>query len=90
MLRKDHADYREAMRQLFNKVDPMALIRGGAPPDEYDPEITDLLKWRRPVTREHVADVFQRWFGMPIAEADAARLADGIAQIRRDFGYAEE
>lgn len=90
VLRKDYADYREALRRLFNQVDPMALSQGGAPHDEYDPEISDLLKWRKAVTPKHVAEAFQRWFGMPITEADAARLAEGIAQIREDFGYADE
>ena len=90
VLRKDYSEYREAMRRLFNEVDPIALIKGGAPHDEYDPEIGDLLKWPRPVTADQVVDVFQRWFGMPISQVDAQRLAQGIAQIRDAFGYPTE
>jgi hypothetical protein len=87
VLRGDYADYRQAMRELFNQVDPMALIDGGAPEDEYDPEIGDLLRWRKPVTSQDISSVFERWFSTSIASEDAARLAAGIARIRADYGY---
>lgn len=87
VLRKDYADYREAMRTLFNDVDPMGLISGGAPWDEYEPEINDLLKWRKTVSPDDVVAVFQRWFNTEIDAQTAARLAAGISEVRARFGY---
>lgn len=31
VLRKDYGEYREAMRQMVNEVDPIGLIAGGPP-----------------------------------------------------------
>jgi hypothetical protein len=90
VLRQDYAQYRKAMRRLFNAVDPIALIRGGAPDDEYEPEINALLKWRKVVTPQQVLEVFQRSYAMPITDDEARRLATGIAEIRREFGYTTE
>lgn len=42
VLRKDYPEYREAMRQMVNEVDPIGLIAGGAPDDEYDVRHADL------------------------------------------------
>lgn len=65
----------------------MRLIDDGAPEDEYDPEIGDLLRWRKAVSAQDVLSVFERWFSTSIASEDAVRLAVGIARIRTDFGY---
>ncbi|GAA1475655.1 hypothetical protein GCM10009623_01010 [Nocardioides aestuarii] len=88
MLRRDYGEYRDAMRRMVNDVDPIALIKGGAPADEYDPEISELLKWRTVVTLERVHEVFQRAFEMPISDDDARRIAEGIGRVRENFGYA--
>ena len=34
---------RQTLRQIFREWDPVGLIAGGAPADEYDPEIGTLL-----------------------------------------------
>lgn len=55
MLRKEFADYRWAITQLFTEVDPAGLISGGGPPvDEYEPEISALLKYRSSVVPDHI------------------------------------
>jgi hypothetical protein len=56
----------------------------GAPEDEYDPEVRDLIKWRKAVTAEQVSTVFLRWFEKSgaIPSDMAARIADGINQAR--------
>jgi hypothetical protein len=90
MLRKDYGEYRDAVRRMVNEVDPMALIAGGAPDDEYDPEMSELLKWRRVVTPEQVHRTFEEWFDMPISDDAATRIADGITRVRKDFGYTED
>jgi hypothetical protein len=74
-----------AARAVVNEVDPVGLIDMGAPDDEYDSEVEDLIKWREPVTAERVAEVFTQWFGPEngaMTPINAARIADGINAAR--------
>jgi hypothetical protein len=73
-----------AVRAVVNREDPVGLLRIGAPDDEYDLEIRDLIKWRRAVTADQVSAVFLRWFenSGAIPPDMAARIADGINQAR--------
>lgn len=73
------------VRDLINTEDPIGLIAMGAPEDEYDPEIEDLIKWREPVSSEAVAEVFLRWFGSGVGDLSpdtARRIATGINEAR--------
>ena len=69
-------------RTAVNREDPVGLLGMGAPEDEYDPEVRDLVKWREAVTADQVRAVFLRWFGESgVMPPDmAARIADGINQ----------
>ncbi len=74
-----------AARTVVNEVDPVGLIAIGAPDDEYDAEVADLIKWREPVTPEQVAEVFIRWFGSESGQMtpdSSARIAEGINAAR--------
>jgi hypothetical protein len=73
-----------AVRTVVNREDPVGLLDAGAPEDEYDPEVGDLIKPRDAVTAEQVSTVFLRWFGESGAMPSgmAARIADGINQAR--------
>jgi hypothetical protein len=75
-----------AARTVVNREDPVGLLDMGAPEDEYEPEVRDLIKWRKTVTAEQVSAVFLRWFGVSGAmSADmAARIADGINEARAE------
>lgn len=67
-------------RAVVNRVDPVHLIAIGAPDDEYDPEVRDLIRLTQPVSPADVADVFAAWFGPgEVSDEDAAAIADGLA-----------
>jgi hypothetical protein len=55
-----------AIRALVNAADPIGLIQGGAPEDEYDPEVNDLVRLvlrADAFDEEDVDAVWTRWFG---------------------------
>ena len=49
-----------AARAVVNREGPVGLLDIGAPEDEYDAEVRDLIKWRKAVTAEQVSAVFLR------------------------------
>src|SRR2546421_12242594 len=64
-----HEAYRDAfgaVRRVVNRLDPVGLIATGAPDDEYDPEVTDLVRLvmrSEAFSESDVAEVWCRWFG---------------------------
>jgi hypothetical protein len=75
-----------AARSVVNREDPVGLLEMGAPDDEYEAEVRDLIRWRKAVTAEQVSAIFLRWFGQSSAmSADmAARIADDINRARAE------
>jgi len=68
---------REAISQALRETDPIGLIGGGAPPDEYDPEVGTILPRLRDATSASdihriVHEEFVHWFGEDTAGAPAA------------------
>lgn len=56
------------IKEETNACDPEGLIRRGAPDDEYEPEVQELVARIREVDRDAsdarlARDVFERWFG---------------------------
>jgi hypothetical protein len=66
-----------------NREDPVGLLGAGAPEDEYDPEVEELIKWRGAVTAEQVrlfrpdSEGGQRW-GRPRSGARSCRRIPGL------------
>lgn len=73
-----------AARAVVNAEDPIGLLDMDAPVDEYDPQVADLVKWRKALTPDDVVDVFVRWFGDDngLPSEMATRIADGINDAR--------
>lgn len=94
-------DYESALLRLFADVDPWELILIGAPRDEYSPEVHDLMRYSRAISADDVLETFRRFALvkgrdgklldpqpapiMPVSRADAQRLADGVARLRREY-----
>ena len=52
-----------AVRTVVNREDPVGLLDAGAPQDEHDPEVGNLIKLHEAVAAEQVSAVFLRWSG---------------------------
>jgi hypothetical protein len=72
------SEYHLAVRAIFNAVGPLGLIAMGAPEDEYDDIVDELIKWREPVTAEQVSRALTGGFGMSVTDREAALLAARI------------
>lgn len=84
---------REAASQALREADPIGLIGGGAPPDEYDPEVGTILPRLRNVASPEevqriVHEEFVTWFGEETAGRfeDYHRAAQSIWAAVRDHG----
>jgi len=79
----------DAIKVVVDEADPIGLLSGGAPDDEYEPEISDLeerIAAGEVPTEVMVWDVIARWFGPNTTAPPEAveqivrglsRLADG-------------
>jgi hypothetical protein len=66
-----------ATRDVVNKHDPIGLIEGGAPTDEYEPEVNDLVRMVLgvdPIDDAAVDEVWVRWFGDSYTMSGSAAL----------------
>lgn len=74
-----------AVRAIINKRDPEGLLEIGAPEDEYDSEVADLVtlvKGSAPITADAVAAIFDRWFGIPgRTTGDRDKLAEVAGEL---------
>ena len=78
------------VKRAVNSADPIALLRAGAPDDEYDPEIDEITHrlsecTTRAQTQTTVHRVFVKWFGGPgIAGPRSAyrKLATALHALR--------
>lgn len=78
------------VQEVINQHDPIGLLRGGAPEDEYTPEINDIAGR---ISRQHfngdyedcVREVFSYWFRPKmlkpgVAETVGAALEEAIVR----------
>jgi hypothetical protein len=74
------------IREMINAEDPVGLLALGAPEDEYDPQVVDLIKWRQAVTADQVRSTFRKWFeeSGDLSDDVAARLAVAITSAVAD------
>lgn len=65
-----------AVRHVVSKHDPEHLLEMGAPVDEYDPEVADLVRLvlrTEPPSGPEIVQTWRRWFG------DHHRLREALA-----------
>jgi hypothetical protein len=79
-------ELRRAVAAAVNGTDVSGLLAAGAPADEYDAQVGDLvglLRTGEPITIEHVRDVWTHWFGADVAwnEERGAELARQLAVL---------
>ncbi|MFI6388177.1 hypothetical protein [Nonomuraea sp. NPDC050540] len=58
-------DQMAAVRALIKEYDPEGLLGMGAPDDEYDPEVRDLValvRGEEEITPDAVGTIWNRWF----------------------------
>jgi len=90
----DHHGLVATIECAINEADPLGLLEGGAPSDEYAPEIGTILP--RLANAQQADDVtgvlheeFVRWFGESTAgprqayETPARRIWDALLEYRR-------
>jgi len=83
---------RAEVTRLVNAADPIGLLAGGAPSDEYSPEIGTLLpRLRRANSEAHLRQIlhaqFVEWFDADTAgtESEYAALAADLWGIRKKW-----
>jgi hypothetical protein len=87
-----------SVKRVVNRADPIALLRAGAPSDEYHHEINEvacrLPEECRTVAQTHVMvhRVFIKWFGVYIAGPRGAyrKLARALHTLRRQHSTRKE
>lgn len=78
-----------AVKALVDARDPVGLLAQGAPENEYEPEVGDLVRLvleREPPTGSTVNDIWCRWFGDEHTLGPTADdLASQLANLQKRF-----
>ena len=75
----------EDLTQIVNKYDLLGFIEGGAPDDEYQPEIADIFVALRKKSMdetelvEKMKEIFTRWFNASTANSISAEVYKNLA-----------
>jgi hypothetical protein len=86
--------YREAfaeVRLVTNDADPEFLREMGAPVDEYDPEVGDLVRLvlrPDPPTEDEVNAVWRRWFDSALAPTIVAGVTGELRVLHARYAHA--
>jgi hypothetical protein len=75
------------VRAVVNELDPIGLLGMEAPENEYDPEVTDLVRLVLrdvPPTEDEVSEVFRRWFGEDYGTG-LGRLTAALVTVHAEF-----
>lgn len=80
-----YGDAIAAVREVVDRFDPIGLRELGAPYDEYDPEVADLVRLvmrPEPFDEEAVDAVWRRWFGDDYSMRGSDQLAAQTRELR--------
>ena len=70
---------------VVNRLDPIGLLDIGAPDDEYEPEVTDLVRLvmrSAPFGEAEVDEVWRRWFGDDYSAMGSTDLAAQVSELK--------
>ena len=73
------------VRAVIDRLDPIGLLASGAPDDEYDPQVTDLVRLvlrPAPLGEAQVDEVWRRWFGDDYSAVGTSELARQVNELR--------
>lgn len=79
-LKHEYGKFFDEVVEILARADPLALVRGGAPRDEYQPEARTTLPRLRTCSsardvRDVIDDEFARWFGEYYRSPSGYRVA---------------
>ncbi len=84
--KKEYKELYNGVREIFIRTDPMGLIEGGSPNDEYDSEVSKILPELKHCNdmgdlQSIILNVFKDQFDVKATSDDFYDIADEIFQL---------
>lgn len=79
----------EGIQARVNALDPCALLKMGAPADEYMPEVEEMaeeITWEETLSAEKVRDIFL-WQGLDISKETATKIQTAIQDFYDSYDW---
>ncbi len=83
----------EAVQEIVNKHDPIGLVSGGAPDDEYHTEIGQIVSLLRNTSNKEIlareiGEIFKKFFGEIETDEDSyLALSEDLLELKRKLKW---